>query len=890
MRTYSSNNPYADCNHRLFHHIHHYSSWTAKDFSNVIELLRALPPPDTEWKKERLRLSRLGETLPNLARNIGTTLSTSTAAGMRIPEAEGRLTTLWDASRPLASCFELRGYMAFLRIALEINAAAPLVKEICDTARAHGIDSTTEYVEKLLALKVKSLIANRDKDNLESLFGRAEAVGIHFRTFNWGMFAEAAGRVQDSNILEIIWVSSGASHSTFEVITWVQFSNAAGLVHQGESLGKIWDEWIVLGDPSSLSVWSSFANATARRHDAVSLEKIWRASEPYRNELDSSVWGAFAKAAGDIGLEDLLWEIWTACQQTSVRLNSNALGAFANAAGEVAQGGLLEAIWRDLQQSGTLLEPPGWGAFAKATQGVRRPDLLREIFDAWHPQPDTLMKGEHAIWGSFFSAAFGLEDEALGLEIFRRLSAEVDPVRLRNWGTLTSPLLRYAAQLRTREVAAEITETLNGLRLDTAHCFSILATNEPGRELTGVGDKPFAGAGRCLMRWLVNSYFYSSSTEFDERLSSLVDGVLGLKQNQNYAWHALVCRGQEAYAGCLRAIYFNQYKQYFSYIKDIPDEELTAEIVQGRIDELLGKFRQVVINQMATPQGMLSLKPDAPALRLRPLIDLLVTNQEERLKERKLGDKDAFFKQAVELIEAGGTEAFVKSDWLDFLRLLLQNMSERVWAVLTKDSRGRLHELYNEFRARFPTALANESSSKEEKDRLVQAARVLLLDYGRLVGGYRFGELKPINIVPAVWPRLLGGRYKHPMTINEIPRPNFTIAAWDGARDDLLMPLLKELRFNAEKNLKTLHEDEQVYRVMLKKGEGKEADYGILSVSNAYREGNLSAGGTGQGMGLIQRLADSLGGFALHSKDAGDNGLMMWTWRIYLPLFKDAKG
>jgi hypothetical protein len=883
MKTPTSNNPYADCNSWLFHYLQGRSTWTDKDFANVIEHLKALPFPNTKVNNENLLRSRLGETLPNLVRTLGTQ-----ASGIEIPraEAEQRLTTLWNACRPFVASFEIRGYMAFLRVAIERDAAPDLIKEILN-AQIHGIDSTVGYLEALLVSKAQALIAKRDTANLEALFDRTEAIEIHFQTFNWGVLAKAAGKLQDGDILEVIWRRSGASHATFEQIAWIEFSNAAGLVHQGDTLGKAWDEWIVLGDSSNWAVWSSFANATARKGGAVLLEKIWSASEPYRHEFEAPVWGSLAKAAGSVDSEELLWGIWTTCQELGVELNSNALGSFASAAGELAQGTLLEAIWKKLQQSGTALEAKGWGTLAKATQGAKRSDLLRDIFNSWSPQPDSLIQAEHAIWGSFLGAAFGLRDEELGLHMFRRLSAVADPVRLRNWGTLTAPLLTYAAQLKSREAAAEITETLAGFRLDTAHCFNILATSEPSQDYSGIGDKRFEGAARCLMKWLVNSYFYCSVDEFERRLSSLVDSILALKQNQKRAWHALICRGQEAYAACLRTIYFSQYNQYFSHIKDITDQEFVDEIRRGLILKLLGEFRRDVINQMATPQGTLSMAPETSASGLTAVIDLLVSNQENRLRGRNAGDKVTFFEQVMESLEAGGIAAFTRNDWLNFFRILLQTMAKRMWDVLIENSRGRLHDLHNEFEYRFLPTLAGEALIDKERDRLVQTARVLLMDYGRLLGGYRFGELKPINIIPAVWPRLLGGRTNHPKTINEVPRPTFTIAAWDGARDDLLMPLLKELRFNAEKNLSNLNEDEQLYRVSLREGEGREAAYGILTVSNAYRTEGQTAGGTGLGIGLIQRLADALGGFALHSESRGDNGLMMWTWHIYLPLLKE---
>lgn len=162
---------------------------------------------------------------------------------------------------------------------------------------------------------------------------------------------------------------------------------------------------------------------------------------------------------------------------------------------------------------------------------------------------------------------------------------------------------------------------------------------------------------------------------------------------------------------------------------------------------------------------------------------------------------------------------------------------------------------------------------------------------GQLIG-YRIGELKPINIAHYVRRFLMGGRTINPATTIELPSPQFIIAGWDGARDDILMPLLKEIRANAERALQSLPFEQQSYRVSLKIGEGEDSGFGVLTVSNAYQvQMSDDPFSTKRGRATVQRLSSlfwcgSCRGYAVDTREEADSGRALYTWRIYFPLWE----
>ena len=183
----------------------------------------------------------------------------------------------------------------------------------------------------------------------------------------------------------------------------------------------------------------------------------------------------------------------------------------------------------------------------------------------------------------------------------------------------------------------------------------------------------------------------------------------------------------------------------------------------------------------------------------------------------------------------------------------------------------------------FQRPLTDGVVDEEQEHDFAASARSFLGDLGNILGRYRFGEVRPVSIASLVKVRLLAGRKKGTVT-SDITTP-FYILAWEGARNEILIPMLAEIRFNAEKALLTLPEEDQIYGVSLKKGTGDEVDFGILEIANSYEDARPSSLSTGYGEKIIQRLAESIGGGAVRTKVEIDNR-KTFIWKIYLPLWK----
>lgn len=882
MKTAHSTNPYDKYNYILFKSLLHYDSWRDTDFGNAITTIEALPKPHTTHHIESLKASRLGETLSNFVRKIERTPVAPQAldsfrSNMNV-KAE-RIERLWAACRPIAACFDLRGYVALIRVAIKEKAFPSNIESMFRVARANQVTLSPGYFEGLLAIGVREAIKERDLKQLELAFARAEACDLQFQTFNWGAFAKEACEVEDEYVFEVIWSKSGPSQFAFNVQTWVTFADAAGQVERADLIEQILESWLIHGDLSEGAVWGAFANAVARVHNEDLFVKIWKLAEPFKQTFTSITWGAMAKAAGRIGRGDLLETIWESLLSSELPLSSSTLGPFSKASGDTKQGELLERIWETRLKSDIELDGFGWGSFAHGAGHTNRPDLLKAIFNSWVPKPNTLLEGEHKTWSTCLANAFHLGDEQLFIEMFRRLAQMVDPVRLRNWGTVSDLLWKLAPRLVDREIAAEVTETLSGLRMNTSHCFNILATCEPTKEINQE-NKPFEGACRCLMRWLVNSYFFCPQEEFRARLSYLVDSLLGLQVNRERAWLEFLCRSQETYFGCLKSIYYRSYNAHTSFVEKLSDDELLDEIRVGRITKSIIEFEREGLSKISIPATHQNIPPDAPVSRLMPFLEYLWSNQRMLFVEKKLGDKETYFAEGARLLAQAEIETLSKEDWVIFLNILLTTMSQRIWEMLISRTPDNIHNLKNSFYWTFQMPLVRGEVREDERQEFARYAKQFLANLGNIIGKYSFGETKPISIASLVKARLLAGSCATAVD-SDITTP-FRIAAWDGARNDILFPLLKELRFNADKALMALPEEQRLYRVSLKNGEEEDSGFGILTVSNAYGDVKQDDISTGLGRAIVQKLAASLGGGAESIKEE-HNGVRMFTWKVYLP-------
>lgn len=110
---------------------------------------------------------------------------------------------------------------------------------------------------------------------------------------------------------------------------------------------------------------------------------------------------------------------------------------------------------------------------------------------------------EHGIWLSFLQGSLDLKDYHVFMRIFEHLHSRVDYLHLRDWGKQ----IRNALFLLPKDEATRVREVFYYDEVDSAKCLRTLQTAPLPSRHSGRGDWPFVGAGRVLMRWLINGYY-----------------------------------------------------------------------------------------------------------------------------------------------------------------------------------------------------------------------------------------------------------------------------------------------------------------------------------------------------------------------------------------------
>jgi hypothetical protein len=805
----------------------------------------------------------------------------------------------WEACCLLAADLDERGYYAFVTAALRTRASAELIRQMLWAAKTAGVQFPSSTWGRLAWEDGKAAGKPVTGDALAAIWEESTPSHQDFGAREWGAFARAAGETGRRDLLEKVWTAHKAHAAALDADAWMGFAEAAGNAQHREALQEMWAEWWNAKDQPEQRILGAFGKAAGRTYQKALLREVWMRWRRSRLPLSEIGWGSFISAAGtvkdakllsivrrvmqrssltmeasifgtlvtaaaDVGRGDWVGEVWETYLSSGVQLNSRAWGAFATALRDAERADLFPQLWDAFRAGGGELDPVAWGMFGVCAADAERPDLLGEVFRAWTPQQNTLLQGEHVAWALFFGAAYRIEQEHLFLEMLQRLESHSDPVRLTNRGSL-GPILRgYGARLRDAAIRAEVMRKLNGLDLDVARCLSLLETATPSEDYSGRGYSPFEGAGRCLMAWLISSYYNCDVEEFAQRLARLVDGMLSLKANQQRAWHALLSRAQGVYAGCLVGRCLGWFKERLAWIEEADDERLTAALRDGSVVAEIEAFRRdLLVNSL--PQFEPQIARDAQAHRLSPVIDFLLSNWRAYQQTRKLGDARRFGAELADKLAAAHVDSFSRDDWMDALRLLLWRMSAGVCDELFPRLWAKLH--------------SEKTKLSEEEARAF--VRSLESEFRR----FNAGERRRVNIAFDVRRLLLAGRHNLPTTIGEIERP-FDVALWHGARRELLEPMLKEIRFNAEHALRRLPPEAQFYRVTLRRGEGEDAIWGLLVVTNACpAEEAPHSTSTKRGLGIVQEQAFALGGTAVwHS--GTDDGRNVFTWTVRLPLWQ----
>lgn len=563
-------------------------------------------------------------------------------------------------------------------------------------------------------------------------------------------------------------------------------------------------------------------------------------------------------------------------------------GHFAMAASQSGNAALLRALWDASLPSRRFFSEPEYGRFACASATLGDRESLERVFDAWQPAMNFNRDGSHLAWASFFRAAERLGDEKLILKVFRRLEACFDPTRLRDRGTL-QPYLHYLSRrLNDENIATEIAETLYGVRLDLDHCFRVLETERPATPRSTGG--PFEGAARCLMRWLINQHFRCSEPEWLGKIQIVVDRVLALPINREATWHALICRGQEAYGGNIVALYEKAVRDSLGNLSDAPSHELLPNLksceVSERLEALLNARGELVKLDVPTV-------PEAsPMRRLLPAIGLLKENAVDAVNGKLPPDKTQLWVDLKGVFDAANMQDFSRDDWLFFLRVLVRTMASSISTAMFEPILGRIHKIKNVFKDELEVEAGHVEASTPESERLVGQGRRLLDMIYSLLQRKRLGPPMPLTLASKVRHVVVAGRASEPLTAVNLD-DSLRIHGWEGAGNELIDEILEELSFNVERSLDMLPPDQQHLRVTVVRGEGDEVAYAVLTVENCTQSDEQALPrSTSLGLGNVQRLASNLTnergvqGYATFGPFTDEQtGLPFYRSRVYFPLW-----
>lgn len=563
-------------------------------------------------------------------------------------------------------------------------------------------------------------------------------------------------------------------------------------------------------------------------------------------------------------------------------------GHFAMAASQSGNAALLSALWDASLPSRRFFAEPEYGRFACASATLGDSESLERVFDAWQPAMNFNRDGSHLAWASFFRAAERLGNEKLILKVFRRLEAYFDPTRLPNRGTL-QPYLHYLSRrLEDAEIATEIAETLYGLRLDLDHCFRVLETEQPTPPRSKGG--PFEGAARCLMRWLINQHFRCSEPEWLGKIRIVVDRVLALPMNREATWHALVCRGQEAYGGNIVALYEKAVRDSLGNLSEAPSDALLTKLknceVSKRLEAFLNARGELVKLDVPT------VPETSPVCRLVPAIGLLKQNAVDAVNGKLPPDKTQLWVELKGVFDAANTQGFSREDCLLFFRVLVRSMASSISNAMFEPILGRIHRIKNVFKDELKAQAAQIEVSTPESERLVGQARRLFDMIYSLLQRKRLGPPMPLTLASKVRHVVVAGRASEPLTVVNLD-DSLRIHGWEGAGNELIDEILEELSFNVERSLDLLLPEQQHLRVTVERGKGAEVAYAVLTVENCTQSGEQALPrSTSLGLGNVQRLASNLTnergvqGYATFAPFTDEQtGLPFYRSRVYFPLW-----
>lgn len=698
-----------------------------------------------------------------------------------------------------------------------------------------------------------------------------------------GSLARAAGTLGEAEVLAQAWALARASTERIEIKGWTTFAKAAGACQDGALLHDIWQAWSSLGSRPDQMAWTVLVKAAGDSQHEDLLRRLWSAWLADGGPNDSQGWGAFADACGDCVAGDLLRDAWARWKKSGLILDPEGWSTFARAAGDCEDGDLLTDLWRVCRKSGAQLDAIAWCSLARACSRTNQDDLLVDVWDGCSPVAGQL---DDRAWAELTAAAIRMGLEDLVLEMFRRREKAFAQAGRARRGPADHQLAGIAARMQDGESAREMLETLAGYRYGPERWRDGLLFSKPSAKRDGPMEEAAAG----MAAWVITAAYYGNAIEFAKRIDTTVDLFDRLPDHRQAAWAALCSGGLEATVSCVRWLVRKRLRERFGYLDHLDDGRLVAEVraAHGGVLDHIIDFQHAGVDALGVPGPLDGAGQDLP-VGASALVDALCAAQVERLRHRHVDEAAEADRRATELAGLLTGPGRKPQQRRTVFEALVHRLARTVTAVLVEELKREVHTLKRDFVRIFQVPLS--WGLDEEQDlHLAREARDFLRRLDRPLLAYGTGAIRPLDLVPALYRFLIRQRRSGPHI--RLPAERIPIAAWEGAHDQLLVPMLKELRANSEKALALLAPYQAELHVTLSRGTGDDAGLAVLTVGNtfpaSYRSDHTS---TGRGLADVRRLAmqfraGALQGYAHDSIEQRPGALPLFTWRICLPLYE----
>ncbi|HEY9172724.1 MAG TPA: hypothetical protein VI136_10615 [Verrucomicrobiae bacterium] len=699
--------------------------------------------------------------------------------------------------------------------------------------------------------------AHRTEDVQKALYDLQRG-GRFFPPNDWADFADAAVATNDPAMLDTIWDGSQSQLNRFEFWDLRRFAHAA--IHLGNEriLTDVFKTASAKNVRFTVDQWALLADVVAGTENGKILSALWTSTGSSRGFFGFQELGRFAAASVATRNPHVLSEVMDAIYRVGF-LPPSQWSSLVDAAILHPNSDVAYCLWNASESSRNKFWAVTFGQFASLAAAVKEPSLLERVFDAWPPSADTLggEYPEHSTWAAFFRAADELGDEGLIFKFFCRLETLYDPVRYRRRGvngSLQNQLKDIRTRMSNKALATEITAIMHGDRWELHKFFLNLIAYPPNSDARAPAAR-FEGAARCLMQWLINRFFTESAEGFQTALGRVTDGIMALPRNQAEAWFALLCRGQQNYGGNIAARYREFFQQHLAFVGSLSGSELLAKLTDGTLTDAVGKFELSCKAVAPWPDNEPQIQPESRATKLLPAIEAIAENCANSIHYVEADEISDLWVKLKSLCDAAKIEEFDRKDWTIFLTRLLWVVSWRVAQAMESYLGIQVHGLKNRFLDEFQKPL-NELSEEEQLE-LATYARSFLLNAHQRLQRRGKGDAVPVKLTSLVERCLVTGGPNFLGKVFVKPKDDLWISAWEGAKRDIVEPLLQELAFNCAKALEAMPPKERFLRIILETDQT--AKSAALTIQNPIPESSKrNPHSTRMGQRYVRRMAGVL--------------------------------